>query len=68
MVKPAHLQAHQVDLQVDVSGGRTIAKVHITDGIYKSAMRPWTDQQLALPRFRSAAMIAHEIEIVDGIL
>src|SRR5581483_5456889 len=68
VIEPAQLQAEKIALQVDVSGGSAKAEVEFADGIRYSAVRPGADEQLALARFRRAAVLAHAGKVADRVL
>src|SRR6266849_2991695 len=47
VIKPSHLQTHEINLQVDECSTGPEAKVHFTDRIHKHSMRPGTNHKLA---------------------
>src|SRR2546429_4850518 len=68
MIKPTHLQIHEIDPQVNEGRARSEAKVHFTDRIRKCSMRPGPNEQLALSCFLSTPMLTHKLKIIDSIL
>src|SRR6266487_1006574 len=68
VIKPTHLQIHEINPQVDVGSTGSEAKVHFTDRIIKFSMRPWSNEKLTLSCFLSTPLLAHKPIIIDGIL
>ena len=68
VIKPAHLQTCEINLQVDVGSAGSEAKVHFTDRIRKHSMRPRSNEKLTLSRLLRTTMLMHKLKIIDGIL
>src|SRR5713226_2254101 len=68
VIEPAHLQAREIDLQINEGRGGGKAEVKLADRICIARMCPWADQEFALASLRRAALLAHDLEIAEGIL
>src|SRR5205809_4744162 len=68
VIKPAHLQTCEINLQVDEGSAGSEAKVHFTDRIRKHSMRPGSNEQLALSRPLRTTLLTQKFIIIDGIL
>src|SRR5437667_5263763 len=67
-IKPAQLQAYKIDPQINQGRARRKPEIQFADRIGENAVCPWTDEQFALTRLRSAPLLTHNAEILDGIL
>src|SRR6266571_5995241 len=63
VIKPTHLQTHEINPQVDEGSSGPVAKVHFTDRIIKFPMRPGSNEKLTLSCLLSTTLLAHKLKI-----